>query len=210
MVELVISDQSIQDKILELARDIDEHYKSIVDCDSPLYLIGNSDNGSFIFMADLIRKLSIPRKYCFVSYNFVNRNDELVFVVNQKTVCPSSIKNSHILLVEPVVGYENHNDINQLIEQFNSWGSASIQLISMLIRIVPHAPTLEVNWFGFKVDYFPEGYGMGYLGKNIGMNGIYRNTQYLLRHSQDTMAGEFIVLSADSSPTCPIPSNLGT
>lgn len=209
MVELVISDSLIQEKITELAHEIDLCYEKLVDYTTPLYLMGNFDNGSFIFMADLMRKLTIPRKYCFVSYNLVNKNGDMVFVVSQKTICSSSLRGCHILIVEPVVGYESHNDINQWMEQMYSWGVASVKLISLLVRTVPHSPTLEVDWFGFKVDYFPEGYGMGYLGKNVGMNGIYRNAQYLLRHSQDTLAGEFIVLTNDG-PKDPAPSSLET
>jgi hypoxanthine phosphoribosyltransferase len=209
MVELAISNQSIQDKISELAKKINEYYNDLVSYDNPLCLIGNFENGSFIFMADLIRKLSVPRKYCFISYNSVHKNNDKVSIVNSKTICVSSLYQSHVLLVEPVIGYESYNDINILVEQLMQWSTASIKIISLLERTVPFPSTMNIDWTGFHIDYFPEGYGMGYLGKNSGMDGIHRNAQYLLRHSQDTLAGEFIVLS-DVPPTNPGPSNLET
>ncbi|HID35580.1 MAG TPA: hypothetical protein EYP25_13630, partial [Anaerolineae bacterium] len=66
----LFSEQEIQNRVVELAAEIDEAYADA----GPLVLIGVL-KGSFIFLADLARRLTIPHRVEFIAVSSYGDNE---------------------------------------------------------------------------------------------------------------------------------------
>ena len=65
IVDVMISEEEIKQRIAELGREITEHYRSRQE-KHDLVLIGLL-KGSFIFMADLCREIEVPHEVDFMT-----------------------------------------------------------------------------------------------------------------------------------------------
>lgn len=129
-------------------------------------------NGSFIFAADIIRKINVPGTISFVklaSYKG-HRNEE-----NVKTLIGlnEEVVNRSILIIEDIV--DSGSTIIQIVNDLKNRKVKDIKIVSMLLKPGIYSGDIEIDYIGKKVpDNFVVGYGLDYFGYGRNLKDIYK------------------------------------
>ena len=158
--EVLISEEDINARVLELAQQISEDYE---DC-GEIVLIGVL-KGSFIFLADLSRRLTIPRVIEFIavsSYGSGSRSSGAVRLVMDVR---GSIEGRHVLIVEDIV--DTGHTLKYLIGMLDSHGPASVKTCALVRKADRAEVDVDVDYLGFDIpDKWVVGYGLDYAEHN--------------------------------------------
>ena len=124
-------------------------------------------NGSFLFLSDLVRKISFDSQLAFVkisSYEGTESTGE----VKQQLGIDFDIEGRDIIIVEDIV--ETGNSMNYLLDYLKAKNPASISICTLFFKP-------EKFLYDYKIDYtalsigneFIVGYGLDYnqLGRNL-------------------------------------------
>ncbi len=158
---LYLDEQKIRERIIELARNINEDYQG----KSPIILC--ILNGSFIFTADLVRHLDFPLTIEFVrysSYEGTSTTGRITKIMGLK----SDIEGKDVLIVEDIIdtGLTLSNAIKDLLKS----NPASLKVASLLLKPSALIHDIHCNYIGFRIpDKFVIGYGLDYdeLGRDL-------------------------------------------
>ena len=154
---ILISEDTIARRVAELAETISTDYSD----DGEIVLIGVL-KGAFIFLADLSRQLTIPRKIEFIavsSYNHGSQSGAVRLVMDVR----GSIEGRNILIVEDIV--DSGNTLSYLIGILESHGPASIRTCTLLHKT--SAKDISIDYVGFEIgDEWVVGYGLDYAEQN--------------------------------------------
>lgn len=163
-----ISKKEIEQILDNLASSINEHYKNVV---GDVVLVSILD-GSFIFMADLVRRLDFEFDIEFVkirSYEDMEStgNIELLLELHK------DIKGKHVLVVEDVV--DTGLTIEQFIAQIHGEEPASIRVCTLLSKPDVHNDIIHIDYIGKEIPpAFVIGYGLDINGKARNLDAIYQ------------------------------------
>ena len=159
--ETYLSDETIQQKIKELALIINKDYAG----KRPLFIA--ILNGSFMFAADLFKHLTIEAEICFIklaSYKGMKSSGKVVTSIGLE----EDLFGKEVIIVEDIVdtGKTLHNFLPKLLHQ----QPQSLKIVALLNK--PEATTypLKLDYIGFAIpDKFVVGYGLDYdgLGRNL-------------------------------------------
>ena len=126
--------------------------------------------GSFIFVADLIRKLDLPVTCEFLRVSSYKNNRSTGSVKIEFDIS-ESIEGKHLLLVEDVI--DTGSTIRFLIEHLKSKKPASIRICTLLYKEVDPAIKKLIDYIGFEI---PKEYVVGY---GMDDSGLYRSLPYI-------------------------------
>ena len=96
--KVLISESDIQKRVLELATQISAAY----DDSEELVLVGVL-KGSFIFLADLSRRLTIPRTIEFIAVSSYGSGSKSTGAVRLVMDVRGNIEGKHVMIVEDIV-----------------------------------------------------------------------------------------------------------
>ena len=151
----VITAEQIDKRILEMARQISDHYRG-----RTLHIVAVLEN-SFIFMADLVRLLEIPVVCTFIKPHSEEKQqaDNAPPLVEIFFSTGVDIRGKHVLLVEGLVNSGVTTDF--LMADLRARGAASVKLATLLDRQTARRVQIQPDYFGFLVDEpFLVGYGL--------------------------------------------------
>jgi hypoxanthine phosphoribosyltransferase len=166
--ELSIPYAAIEQRVGELAGEINVAYAGKI----PL-LVGVL-NGSFIFMADLLKELTIPCETAFVKVASYHGGTTSTRSIRTDLDLVTDIENRHIIIVEDII--DTGHTMRYLVNKFKDSSPASVAICTLLLK--PDAlevGTPELKYTGFEIpNEFVVGYGLDYreLGRNL--KGIFR------------------------------------
>jgi hypoxanthine phosphoribosyltransferase len=156
----MISEAAIEARVLELAEQISKDYENC----SELVLVGVL-KGAFIFLADLSRRLTIPRVIEFIavsSYGSGSRSSGAVRLVMDVR---GNIEGKHVLIVEDIV--DTGHTLKYLIGILDSHGPASVKTCALVRKAERAEVEVDVDYLGFDIpDEWVVGYGLDYAEKN--------------------------------------------
>lgn len=159
----LISQEDLQGRITELARDIQRDYEG-----SDLIVVGVL-KGSVFFLVDLLQQVNLPMAVDFFqtsSYSGTHRGE--VRVVKDIDL---PIRGRHVLLVEDIVdtGYT----LRTILDLLRFRGAASVKLCALLDKTEAREVEVPIDYCGFPIDnLFVVGYGLDY-------EELYRNLPYI-------------------------------
>jgi hypoxanthine phosphoribosyltransferase len=132
-------------------------------------------NGSFMFMADLLREIDVACEIAFIrvsSYKGTATTGE----VKEAFGLPDNLHNRDIILVEDIV--DTGRTLKYILEKVQAQQPASVKVCSLLFK--PSAllePIPELEYVGFEIpNEFVVGYGLDYNGLGRNLKDIYRAT----------------------------------
>ena len=158
--KVLIDEETIARRIDELARKIDEKYKDIKE---PLILVGVL-KGSFIYMADLSRKLTIPHVVDFIAISSYGEKGDKRGEVRLLMDTRENLSGRDVLVVEDIL--DSGNTLAYLIKLFRSRGCRSINTTVFLDKPGRHEVPVDIAWLGFEIpDVWVVGYGLDYKEK---------------------------------------------
>ncbi|WP_130807437.1 hypoxanthine phosphoribosyltransferase [Senegalia massiliensis] len=153
--KVVISKEEIADKVKELGQIITNDYK-----DKNL-LVVSLLKGSFIFTADLVRKIDLKVRVEFMttsSYGNQEQSSGKVKIVND---LHANIEAYDILVVDDIV--DSGNTMKFIIEYLIERNPKSVKSCVLLDKPERREVEIEPDYYGFRIpDLFIAGYGLNY------------------------------------------------
>lgn len=162
----VISDEDIQKRVNEIAINLSKKFKDEV----PI-LIGIL-NGSFIFMADLIRALDIDCEMDFIKLASYKGSHSTGTVRLLKDIS-AEITGRHVVIVEDII--DSGLTIKFIKDRLQDAAPASLMIVTLLLK--PDVANLDfpIDIVGFEIaPDFVVGYGLDYDQKMRHLPAIYR------------------------------------
>jgi len=153
---VLISSERIQQKVLEMAAQIDADYK-----DGPIYLISIL-KGAFIFVADLARALKRPSvRIEFMGISSYSREKTSSGQVKVTRDLDVNIEGCDVLIVEDIVDSGvTLSYLRRLLEQRKP---KSLEIATLLDKPERRIQPVNVKYVGFRIpDEFVVGYGLDY------------------------------------------------
>ncbi len=164
--EVFISALDIEKRVVEIASQINADYQG-----QSLLVIGVL-KGSFIFLADLIRKLSLPMTVEFLSVASYS-GTKTTGQVRINLDVAHDIAGKDVLLVEDII--DTGLTIDTLLELLKAKGARSIRICTLLSKPKKHKLKQAIDYVGFAIeDEFVIGYGLD-------LDGAYRELPYIAR-----------------------------
>jgi len=170
-LELVlIPEETIRKRVAELGHEISMAYRDL----SPV-LVGVL-KGSFVFLADLIRRIDIPVTMDFVmakSYTAARRASNVTIMRDLSL----DITGRNVLLVDDIV--DTGHTMQHLTGLLRAKNPASLELCTLLDKKNSRLPGEELKYVGFRIpDVYVVGYGLDYRGgfRNLPYIGVYSDT----------------------------------
>ena len=152
-LSLLVSHRQISETVRRLAMQINEEYEN-----QPLLVIGVL-KGSFIFLADLVRQVTVPIQLDFIRatcYGDQKEANAFARITNKPQI---SLKDKHILVVEDIV--DTGITTNVIIRYLNREGVKSIKLCALLNKVDRRQLEIQVDYSGILVpNKFLVGYGL--------------------------------------------------
>ena len=147
-------------RVAELAAEISADYEAVDD----LVMVGVL-KGAFVFLADLSRKLTIPRTIEFIavsSYGSGSRSSGAVRLVMDVR---GNIEGKHVLIVEDIV--DTGHTLKYLIGMLKSHRPASVKTAALVRKAERAEVEVKVDYLGFDIgDEWVVGYGLDYGEQN--------------------------------------------
>lgn len=171
--KVILSEDEILKKISEIGAKISRDYEG-----KDLMLIGVL-KGSVIFMADLLKKITIPCTMDFMAVSSYGSSTTTSGVVRILKDLDFEIEGKDVLIVEDII--DSGITLRYLMEYLKGRKPASIEIACLLNK--PERRKVEINakYIGFDVpDYFLVGYGLDYAEKyrNLPFVGILNEKVY--------------------------------
>ena len=153
--EILFPRDAIQKRVRELAGQISKDY-----ADRELIIIGIL-KGAFIFMADLIREISIPCRIDFTRLaSYGDGSDSSGKVVMTKDI-ETSIKGKDILIVEDIL--DTGLTLQYLVGWLKERNPDSLKICVLLDKRKRRKVSFEADYVGFTIDDgFVVGYGLDF------------------------------------------------
>ena len=153
---VLISEEEIQTRVLELAGQISADYGDSDD----LVLVGVL-KGSFIFLADLSRRLTIPRTIEFIAVSSYGNGSRSSGAVRLVMDVRGNIEGKHVLIVEDIV--DTGHTLKYLIGMLKSHRPASVKTCALVRKAERAEVEVKVDYLGFDIgDEWVVGYGLDY------------------------------------------------
>jgi len=164
--KIFLTEEKIKQRVEQLGKEISSAYLN-----QEVMMVGVL-KGAFIFMADLVRGLTIPVKVDFVaisSYGFSSQSSGVVQIIKD---IGQSITNQQVLIIEDIV--DTGLTLHYLKERLLAREPKEVKICALLDKPARREVPLEVDYAGFVVpDAFLVGYGLDYQEKYRNLRDIF-------------------------------------
>ena len=153
-MKLLLSESEIKKRVKELADKISVDYKD----KTPIFV--GILNGSYVFMADLLRELSIQVEVDFVKIRSYDGDSSTGTIKFRKDIS-ADIDNRDVIIVEDII--DSGFTINFLVNRLRESGPKSVAVATALYKKKVAKLDFEVEYVGFEIPpEFVVGYGLDY------------------------------------------------
>ncbi|NND03778.1 MAG: hypoxanthine phosphoribosyltransferase [Acidimicrobiia bacterium] len=156
MPDALITENEIAARVVELAREVDDDYAYT----DELILIGVL-KGSFIFLADLARRLKVNHRVEFIAVSSYGESEDTTHsgAVRLLMDVRLDISDKDVLIVEDIV--DSGNTLEYLYRVLKARGPRSLKTATLLRKPDRLEVDVEVNYLGFDIpDVWVVGYGL--------------------------------------------------
>lgn len=153
---VLLDEETIARRVHELAAQISADYTNA----ESLMLVGVL-KGSFIFLADLARRLTVSHHVDFIALSSYNRGTTIAGAVRLIMDTRASITDRHVLVVEDIV--DTGHTLDYLLRTFRARKPTSLRTCALLSKPERHEVKVSVDYLGFEIpDVWVVGYGLDY------------------------------------------------
>ncbi|HVG41836.1 MAG TPA: hypoxanthine phosphoribosyltransferase [Chitinophagaceae bacterium] len=164
-----LSDETIQQKVKELAEAINRDYAGRRPLFIPIL------NGSFMFAADLFKFLTIDAEVCFIklaSYKGMKSSGNIITAIG----LDQDLINRDIIVVEDIV--DTGKTLTEFLPKLQHQQPASLKIAALLHKPEATIHPLTIDYIGFSIpNKFVVGYGLDYDGLGRNLKEIYQLAQ---------------------------------
>lgn len=162
---VLLEEDRIQIRVRELGNSISRDYAE----KNPVLI--SILKGGVIFLADLMRSITIPVEIDFMSLSSYGNSTSSSGVVKIRKDIDTDIKGRHVIIVEDIV--DTGLTLGYLQDYLRNHQAASVSICTLLDKPKAHKKELKIDYTGFTVgNEFVVGYGLDYAEH-------YRNLPYI-------------------------------
>ena len=165
IAEVLVDEVSIHRRVHELGRMISREYAG-----KDLVLVSVL-KGSIVFMADLIRAITIPHEIDFMATSSYGRGTSSSGAVRILKDLNTSIEGRNVVVVEDII--DSGHTLSYLLRILHERQPATLRILALLDKPARREVDIDVDWIGFSIpNEFVVGYGLDY-------GETYRNLPYI-------------------------------
>lgn len=151
-LSMYLSKDDINNRLKEMANQLSEKY-----CDECPVIIGIL-NGSFVFMADLIRKIDFECEIDFMKVNSYVGKETSGKVQLEKDI-NINIDNRRVIIVEDII--DSGLTMDYLHKHISAYNPKDITIVTLLSKNNNHTLNFNIDIVGFEItSEFVVGYGL--------------------------------------------------
>jgi hypoxanthine phosphoribosyltransferase len=151
---VLVTEEAIRDRVSELARRISEDYRGA----ESVTLLGVL-RGAFIFLADLSRQLTIPRRVDFLALSSYETESTSAGAVRLIMDVRAPLEGQHVLVVEDIV--DTGLTLDYLLRTLRARGPATLKTCVLLEKPDRLKVKVPIDYLGFTIpDEWVVGYGL--------------------------------------------------
>ncbi|MEW6182966.1 MAG: hypoxanthine phosphoribosyltransferase [Bacillota bacterium] len=155
---VLLTRQEIQERVAVLGKDISKDYQG-----KELLAIGVL-KGSVVFLADLLRVLTVPVELDFIAVSSYGAASSSAGIVRILKDLDRTVKEREVLLVEDIV--DTGLTLKFITEHLNSQKPVGVRVCSLLDKPSRRKVDVHIDYLGFSVpDEFMVGYGLDFAGR---------------------------------------------
>lgn len=164
--ETYLSKEQLQQRIQELGAQITADFEG-----EELVLVGVL-NGSFLFLADLVRAIPLPMTCEFIkisSYSGMQSTGKVTEVIG----IPHTITGKNVVVVEDIV--DTGRSMAYLLEQLATFNPKHVAIATLLFKKEAFSFNYSLDYVGFEIpNKFVVGFGLDYDGAGRNYPEIYQ------------------------------------
>ena len=164
-LKIKFPDSLIKTKVERIGRRLSRDYRG----KNPVFI--GVLNGSFMFMADLMKQVSIDCEICFIqlkSYNGKYSTGTVTLIKDFEI----DLRDRHVVFVEDII--ETGQTLKYILNKIQGIPTKSIKVVSLLVKDIKEKIEFNIDYIGFEISQeFVVGYGLDYNNKFRNLNSIY-------------------------------------
>lgn len=164
--EPFISHDDLQDKIISVAREINNDYVGM-----EIHFVSIL-NGAFIYSSDLIKNIKVP---CYIHFLKVRSYEgtQSTGAVSSIIGLTESLENKHVIILEDIV--DTGATMQHVYKEVEKMNPASIKVASLLLKPEVYKGNIKIDYLCFSIrNKFVVGYGLDYDGLGRNLKDIYQ------------------------------------
>ncbi len=167
-IRILITETEIAARTTQLARLISDEYQ-----DTAQLVVVGLLRGSFVFIADLVRRIDLPVEVDFMtvsSYGNAMESSRQVRII-QDLMTP--IEGRDVLIVEDII--DTGHTLSQVYDILQTREPRSLKVCALLNKPTRREIDVSIDWVGFDIpDEFVIGYGIDFAqqGRNLPHIGV--------------------------------------
>jgi hypoxanthine phosphoribosyltransferase len=163
--QVLIEEDALQTRIAQLGEEVSADYAG-----RDLLLVGVL-KGAVFFMADLMRRLTVPCEIDFMAISSYGAATDSSGVVRILKDLDLSIEGRHVLVVEDII--DSGLTLSYLVRNLQAREPASLEICALLTKPGRREMDVDVRYVGFEIpNRFVIGYGLDFAER-------YRNLRYV-------------------------------
>ena len=170
---VLYTEQQLADMVKQLGARISEEYR-----DKNLFMVAVL-KGSVVFMADLMRQITVPCTVDFLSVSSYGKGTTSSGQVRILKDLDTSLEGKDLLLVEDIL--DSGRTLRGVMQMFEAKHPNSVKICTLLDKPAGRVEAVEAAYAGFTVpDAFVVGYGLDYAGyyRNLPFVGVLKPSVY--------------------------------
>src|SRR2546427_5939607 len=165
IAEILLTEEEIQAKVIELGQQITRDYR-----DKNLLLLGTL-KGAVPFIGDLARAIALPLEIDYMAISSYGNSRQSSGVVRILKDLEGPIEQKHILIVEDIV--DSGLTLHYLTDVLRQRKPVSLRICQLLDKGRERIKPVKLDYTGFQIpNQFVVGYGLDYAQR-------YRNLPYI-------------------------------
>lgn len=165
LCEIIYTEEQIRTRIKELGAILSEEY----DGKNPLFV--GVLKGCFVFMADLVRAVTIPCTVDFMAVSSYGNATTTTGAVKINKDLSEDIEGRHVVIVEDIL--DSGITLSYLSKYLMNRNPASLSIVTLFDKPEGRRTDIQAKHYGYRVpNKFIVGYGLDYAEK-------YRNLPYI-------------------------------
>jgi hypoxanthine phosphoribosyltransferase len=151
--EILVPEDDLRARVADLGAELSRDY-----AESDLVIVGVL-KGAVLFIADLMRELTIPCEVDFMALSSYGSSTDSSGVVRILKDLDAPIEDRDVLIVEDII--DSGLTLHYLMKNLNARGPRSLEVCSLLIKPERRRVELPIKYVGFEIpNKFAVGYGL--------------------------------------------------
>ena len=166
---IIITEEEIQQKVKEAGKYIDSLYDG-----RPILLVSIL-KGSFVFLADLARAVSVPCEVGFMAAKSYYESTQSSGIVKITMDLDRDVSKCHVIIVEDII--DTGRTLSDVVRLLNARNPLSLRVVTLLDKPERRIVPFKADYSLFTIpDYFVIGYGLDY-------GEYFRNLPYIAEYT---------------------------